>query len=54
MRGGLFENRSNDVKTRHFSVSTKPERILVLKPLELQVTKTSHHPSLNQKIGGQA
>ena len=33
-------------------MSTKPERIQVLNSLELQIAKTNHRPSINQKIGG--
>ena len=45
---GVLENCINGVKTGQFSVSTKPVRIPVLRPLELQVAKTSHRPSMNQ------
>ena len=48
---GVFENRVDGVRTERFSVSTKPERILVRNPLELQVAKTSQRPSINQTIG---
>ena len=50
MREGLFENCANVVKTGRFSVSTKPERILALKSLELQGAETSRRPSSNQMI----
>ena len=50
MRERLLENCINVVKAGRFSMSTKPERILVLKPLELQVAKTSHRRPLIRRL----